>query len=846
MTIQEYVASAFMDRLERSPTLVIYDGENRFREGALGLADQRITVVDAEMPVFQAREQAVDAWLALPAKPDARLVVYVPRAKPVDAPAKLVDPYLVYRVSGAVFPEGASDEYAALCQQAFPDRAEQIQDLFADGVPDFATVNALAGGPTWPRLRTLTGAESIVEILSALLAPSADVREKLENDSSWRPEARELIGSALRHELPPGDEPLAALSRRLWQLVLFSEFALDLPGGLPPALQDVPRIPPMAGSSVRRLCASLRDRVHSQGTYVEHAQRVERELGLAEHLRDSMDLGSLETFPFENAVTFRRVCAAVVERRIEEAVSLEQANRHSIWRQYSPSHQMAWQLAILARDIIADSDKLLRDTGAMAPQTAADAVNQYVTRLSYIDRTYLSLHHVWAGMPQDEAFGLSLHGLVEATDAAYRKLADAVQRAFIAAVMRSSWPASGCVRQVEVYNRFVQPALDKEGLTAYVLVDALRMDLARDLERVLPAGLVVLVHPACAQLPTKTEVGMAALLPQAAGNLSLSARQEGLTVTVADQDVTTAASRDEYYRRLWGDRCAVIEMAQLLDMGPRKRLPESVRLVVVRDRAIDVAGEADGKRFPAALPAAMNRIGKAIHKLRSLGVRRAIVAADHGFIFAPTTGPGDVVAKPGGDWIVAKDRFLLGRGQGSDQVMRVSPPDVGVPCDVESVVFPRSLGTFTAGVSYCHGGLALQEAVIPVTCIDMPETGRKPPKRSIVMTYRGKESGRITSRVFTVDLSCPATALIQEDWAEEKLQIHLKVHGGDADDEVGRVMTGDHVDPSTLLVKLSSGESLKVPLRMDDEFRGHFTVKALDPVSSTRLAQVILETAYLE
>jgi len=482
----------------------------------------------------------------------------------------------------------------------------------------------------------------------------------------------------------------------------------------------------------------------------------------------------------------------------------------------------------------------------LTPQTARTAVEQYATRFAEIDRSYLSLHQVWAEGAEDEVFGLSLQELVQSADGSYRSFADSLQNGFVAAVSTSSWPASELPRQVEVYDRYLAPAVAKGDLTAYVLVDGLRYDLAKEVLRILSAGLSAQVHAACAQLPTKTEVGMAALLPQSAGELRVDAGADGLSVTVAGEDVSTAPKRDEYYQRHWGDRCKVMTLDELLALGPRKRLPENVKLVVVRDSGIDKAGEADGKRLPAALPGAITQIAKAVHKLRALGARLVVIAADHGFIYAPAAGPGDVVAKPNGDWVVAKDRFLLGRGESSPHTVRFAPRDVGVPCDAEALVFPRSLGTFQAGTAYYHGGLSLQECVVPVICIEMPEVTRKPTRPVLVMTYRGKGTGRITARVFTVELSCPGTPLIQERWAEDTLQVQLVVHRESSPEEVGRVMPGDHVDASTLLVRISSGESIKVPLRMVEAFRGRFTVKALDPVALTRLAEVTLETDYME
>ena len=60
----------------------------------------------------------------------------------------------------------------------------------------------------------------------------------------------------------------------------------------------------------------------------------------------------------------------------------------------------------------------------------------------------------------------------------------------------------------------VKPLLE-EGKTAYVWVDALRFEMARELGEVLQGDFEIDLRPAIAAIPSITEIGMAALLPHA-------------------------------------------------------------------------------------------------------------------------------------------------------------------------------------------------------------------------------------------------------------------------------------------------------------------------------------------
>lgn len=304
MTVEEHVRAVFLERLNQAPCLVIYDPEKRYRDVALGLGGGAIHVVDAGCPVLQARAEAMEHWLSLTQDQQAKLVVYVPRAKPNDTAGNLADPFLVFRVAGAVFPEGASHEYQALCAQAFPEQAVQVEALFRDGIPDFAAVNALQAGPSWPRLRSILKQESAVEILFALMAPTSDQRETLEKDLSWMAEATRLAAAAVGCILPFENPSFVGFSKLLWKQVLFSEFATDLPADLPPSLQDMPHASEKHAAVIRRLCELLRTNVYSQDIYVENAKRVEREIGLVEAAGASKTLGTWRPFHSRTRLPF--------------------------------------------------------------------------------------------------------------------------------------------------------------------------------------------------------------------------------------------------------------------------------------------------------------------------------------------------------------------------------------------------------------------------------------------------------------------------------------------------------------------------------------------------------------
>lgn len=118
----------------------------------------------------------------------------------------------------------------------------EIDRLFEAGVPDFETVNNLidSAHSQWPKLRTLLKASSRSEILVAFLSPSEPQRQALTQDKAWVAEFRQFVAATLAFKPKSKSEQWAVRSEELWRLLLFSEFAFDLPCALPEELKTVP------------------------------------------------------------------------------------------------------------------------------------------------------------------------------------------------------------------------------------------------------------------------------------------------------------------------------------------------------------------------------------------------------------------------------------------------------------------------------------------------------------------------------------------------------------------------------------------------------------------------------
>jgi hypothetical protein len=82
-------------------------------------------------------------------------------------------------------------------------------------------------------------------------------------------------------------------------------------------------------------------------------------------------------------------------------------------------------------------------------------------------------------------------------------------------------------------------------------------------------------------------------------------------------------------------------------------------------------------------------------------------------------------------------------------------------------------------------------------------------------------------------------------WGDKSFEILLEAHDK-VGNVVGEVQPGGSVNAATRTVTLAPNASLQVPMKMDEGFRGKFTVKALDPSTLAGEPKLDLETDYTE
>ena len=296
----------------------------------------------------------------------------------------------------------------------------------------------------------------------------------------------------------------------------------------------------------------------------------------------------------------------------------------------------------------------------------------------------------------------------------------------------------GCGRlpaQANFFGEFVRPFVDKGQKLFVVVSDALRYEAGAELagrirtENRWTADLEAVLSP----LPSYTQLGMASLLP---GDQRSVQPSDGSVVVDGKNAAGTEARKQILASALEG-RATAIQAETFLEMNTKtegRALMRDNEVIYVFHNTIDKVGDspATEAKTAEAVETAINELMQILKKIANVNGTHMLVTADHGFLFQQSeVSEADDLPLPAADeWLFKNRRFALGRKIAKNPTVKVfAAEDLGLAGDWQAA-FPLSLGRFPlsgSGKRYVHGGVSLQEVVVPVVRVHKArsdDTGR--------------------------------------------------------------------------------------------------------------------------
>ena len=683
---------------------------------------------------------------------------------------------------------------------------------------DFLDAVPIGGEAPASPLSPIFGSSREVDVVPAFLVDTGRRAEAVAK--GLLPEVTELARKGLGLGVkasPEANEMAQELARSL----LVAEMRSDLSGPEPVALSQIPRPDTEAQvARVREICARLRR--DEPAAYTQLADEMEGEFGLAEIDIDAEALGRIDTFRFEERRLLEACDRLLAKGKAERVLEIVKDRAGSFWVSVSehPDRHAAWQacrkLAQLSLGIDSTENAL-----KAAPANAGGWVEAYTATEGWhcVDQQYREARALLGRLHDPAELETGADKVLTHYDTLLQRMAEG----FTDMLRAASWQVSEVPAQTDVYERHVAR---RQEAVAYLLVDAMRFEMGRALATLLQAAGAQAMHvvPAIAAVPTITDLGMAALLPGAKRSFSMAESADGVTGAIDGKALVGSGARMDYAKGVAPD---LIEMTldRLLHDMPSKRLADEARrasVVVVRSQEIDGAGESLPEGVARRIMSTvLEDIRKAVLRLADAGVEHFVITADHGHLFGSRRGDDMKIDPPeGGQVVDLHRRCWVGRGgQTPSSCVRLSGADLGYQGTDLDIVVPRGTGVFKAGgsLSFHHGGVSLQELIIPVLSLELK--GKRPSKarRGGELVALESVPREITNLIFSLSIRRTELAL-------EALQVRLVVEGKVREKEttVGQaVFAVQGWNPDTRVLTLEAGdnglEPISVGIQIEDE-----------------------------
>jgi hypothetical protein len=406
--------------------------------------------------------------------------------------------------------------------------------------------------------------------------------------------------------------------------------------------------------------------------YVLHADRVQQELGLAADQDIGLDIGTVDTFRFEEQSVALASFNLIAGARFTDAKEMVDARQESFWINRDVARLTVWQAC-----------RLMLDLGIAAEQADGRMKKANGDAGVWVER-YVAPQDGW--------------------------------HQFLRAFEKGGYSVPGILHQTHVWSDLVQP-LPKP--VVLMVVDAMRYEMGAELAARIANSGEVQLRPAIAALPSITPIGMAAILPGASADFVIGTQNGKFGAVVGGAFHPDLAARLKYLKA---------QISDLLDLtlddalsGNTKSLQKrlgAAKVILIRSTEIDAAGENTGTvSARRIMERVIEDIARCLQRLASSGIENVVITADHGHLFFASDRDASMrIDAPGGDTSNLHRRCWVGKGGATPPgSVRIPRSKLGYDTDLD-VVLPASTSVFKSGgdLAYHHGGASLQEMVIPV------------------------------------------------------------------------------------------------------------------------------------
>ena len=656
--ITEHLVYLIARQVDDYGLVVWYDPEHAYGPVAASLAIPRTTVALYDGSFLKLRKE-VDLLLNDGLPP--RLVVYVPlEREKTDAALIELD------CAGVVMqprqqPPACNTRLSVVARHALSpllgeEQLAEIERQVEAGKLTLADLNSLAEKGkdlSTGVLALIFGTANPQEVALAFL--HGDQFDEEVNKKTAAKELRHLLQVSFDIELE-AHSSLADWRVKLGRHVLVTDLVNSLADQVPPSLGSVGVAHSSGGvDACVRLARTWRDSRQHRESYVALASKTEQDFALGQLDLPVKPLTGNETFRCVENRLLTHVEKELLEKPTTELLQLAGRRLSCFWADVEPKIQARWALILAAAEVLRAANRVGQEL-KKAPTSVPALVRAYADD-DYQPWCLLDTHHRHMESRKynfEFASGNDHQGLeklINRAEQRYTEVGSALARHFITQFSQAKHPIKGLLRQRDCFEKQVKPLLG-QGKVAYVWVDALRYEMARELCRLLADDFTLELKPAIGTMPTITEIGMAALLPRAHEDARVVSVGGGkLALEIGGKVIKDRKDRVAFLKEHAGVPVFDAKLDDLLPK-PGKKVKDGIQeaqLILITSQEIDELGEADNmSQARLQIDGVLSHLRRGMRVLADHGVKTIVLVADHGHLFADEMGDDMKIEAPGG------------------------------------------------------------------------------------------------------------------------------------------------------------------------------------------------------
>jgi uncharacterized protein (TIGR02687 family) len=491
------------------------------------------------------------------------------------------------------------------------------------------------------------------------------------------------------------------------------------------------------GSNAVVLLNAWRDSQKKMESYDKLSEELSEVLDVEHHIEGLTieDLQDVQTF-----FVIEKICAIRLKEKIIQATSNDQLDKvvncakkrcdmHWANRNISSDYinREAFASVYTAIEYMAEflSLKYSKSQGFSSP-SHKDIFHNYTKEYYLFDQLY-RLFHEHAAIAAQKGWDI-LKELGNQMDDMYENwFLTGLSLEWEKHVSLADWKIEGIENQYSFYETYPEPAMGEKRSTAFVVIsDAFRYEAAEELKTNLNSRyrFSAELKSMLGVLPSYTDLGMASLLP----HTELTYDSKG-RVLVDGELSNSLEQRNNLLKKVKGVAIKAEDFISMNRTEAREFICDK-QIIYVFHNKIDAIGDVaktERGTFDAVRDSIRELENIVSFAINSLQAKYVFVTADHGFIYN-RKNPDDVDKYKVSDTIDKKTiikmnkRFILGSYIPIHQeaLQGICSNTAGVLKEKDMpFMIPRGLSRFyfTGGARFVHGGMSLQEVVIPVIAV---------------------------------------------------------------------------------------------------------------------------------